>query len=110
MYEEIAKCKYIRHDDLALVDKADIIIMHYNKDLLSCGTWEEVFWANRAKKPVFVFSDQGVKEIPIWMFWTLPHKYFYNSVSEVIDEIKLINDGTKPIDNSRWKLLQKKYR
>jgi len=111
MYEEVAKHKNIRHADLALVDKADIIIMHYNKELLSCGTWEEVFRANTSQsKPIFVFSDQGVKALPIWMFWTLDYKYFYDSVDDVIDELTDINDGTKPIDNHRWKLLRKEYR
>lgn len=109
-YDELAKYKYIRHDDLCLIDKADIVIMHFDSNHLSCGTWEEVFLANRSKKPIFVFSEQGVKKLPIWLFWTLPHKYFYNSVDEVISELRLINSGDKPIDSDRWKLLQKKYR
>jgi hypothetical protein len=110
MYDEVAKYKYIRNDDLALVDKADFIIMHYNKDILSCGTFEEFFWANRAKKPIFVFSEQGIKALPIWMFWTIDYKYFYDSIDEVIQEVSMINDGTTPIDCRKWKLLQQEYR
>jgi hypothetical protein len=110
MYEEIEKYKYIRKDDLSLVDKADFVIMHYNKDKLSCGTWEEVFHANKIKKPIMVFSDQGVKSLPMWMFWTLPHRYFYNSIDEVLMEIMKINSGIKPMDSDRWKLLKMEYR
>lgn len=109
-FEEIAKFKQIRHNDLALIDKCDFVICQLDMDVLSCGTWEELFLANRHKKPILIYCEQGKKAIPLWMWWTLPVHYFYNSVDEIITMIKNIDDGTIVIDSDRWKLLTEENR
>jgi len=110
-YEAIHECgKPIRNKDLALIDKCDFVICELDMEKLSCGTWEELFLANRHKKPVFVFCKQGKKAIPLWMWWTLPINYFYNNLEEVIDTLKKIDTGDIVIDNDRWKLLRPEFR
>lgn len=109
-YEAIANYKQIRHNDLALIDKCDFVVCELNMEALSCGTWEELFWANRQKKPCFIFSVQGKKSIPIWLWWTLPTHYFYNDSDEIVEMLTRIHTGKIQIDSDRWKLLRKEIR
>lgn len=105
-FEELAKYKQIRHNDLALIDKCDFVICQLDMEALSCGTYEECFLANRHKKPIFVYCVQGKKAIPFWMWWTLPVKYFYNDLGEIIEMLKKIDSGKVAIDSNRWKILK----
>lgn len=41
--------KIIRNVDLRMVDLSDFIIANLDMNLNPCGTWEEIFWANRQK-------------------------------------------------------------
>ena len=43
--------KQIRRVDLRLVDISDFLIVNLDLDIHPCGTYEEIFWANRQKKP-----------------------------------------------------------
>jgi nucleoside 2-deoxyribosyltransferase len=110
-YEELAKhCKAFRSYDLNLVDRCDFIIFYYDCTVPTIGSFEEFFWANRLKKPVFVIVEQGKSKAPLWLFGTIPHKYIYNSVNEVIDQLKKINSGEIDINQDRWRLLKPEYR
>lgn len=109
-FEGLAKYRQIRHNDLALIDKCDFVICQLDMETLSCGTWEELFLANRHKKPILVYCVQGKKSIPFWMWWTLPVKYFYNDLDEILSMIKKIDCGEIIIDSDRWKLLKQDYR
>lgn len=109
-FEGISKYKQIRHNDLALIDKCDFVICELNMETLSCGTWEELFLANRHKKPIFIYSPQGKKAIPLWMWWTLPVNYFYDDLEQILDMIYKIHIGEVVIDSDRWKLLKPEFR
>ena len=110
-YDELARhMKEIRAYDLSMVDRADAIIFYFDYDKFTCGSWEELTTANRAKKPIFFICKQGIKKVPLWMFGMIPHKYFYNSLDEVVQVIKKIDSGEKPLDSQRWRLLQPQYR
>ena len=110
-FDKLSKhMRKIRNHDLALVDKCDFIICHLNIKTPTCGTFEELFTANRAKKVIFLSCEQGVKSLYTWLFGTLNHHYFYNSVDEIIDMIKKINSGECEVDSDRWKLLKPCFR
>lgn len=109
-FEELAGYRQIRHNDLALIDKCDFVICQLDMEVLSCGTWEELFWANRRKAPIFCYCVQGKKRIPLWMWWTLPVNYFYNGIDEILNTIKQIDSGKIEIDSDRWKLLKPENR
>jgi len=109
-YEEVEKYKKIRTYDLALIDKSDFIILNFVPNITMCGTWEEFFWANRMKKPIFFISEGDKKLTPHWVFWTIPEKYVYTSKEEVLKTILKIDDGRKKIDSDRWKLLKEDFR
>ena len=104
------RMKVVRSYDLNLVDRSDFIIAHLVPDVASWGSAEEIVTAVRMKKPVFVSMEGGKTKTPFWMLGMFPHKYIYNSLDELVDMLKAIDDGTKPIDSDRWRLLRKEFR
>jgi len=106
-YDKLVEYSPVRTYDLALIDKSDFIIFLYDPDVITCGSWEEFFTANRIKRPIFFVNLKGKKRTPFWVFWTLKnHHYIYNSVDECIKMIQKINSGEIPLDSDRWRLLQ----
>jgi len=104
------RMKMVRAYDLNLVDRSDFIIAHLVPDVASWGSAEEIVTAVRMKKPIFISMEGGKAKTPLWMLGMLPHKYIYNSLDEVIDMLYAIDNGSKPIDSDRWRLLQKQFR
>lgn len=104
------RMKTVRSYDLNLVDRSDFIIAHLVPDVASWGSAEEIVTAVRMKKPIFVSMEGGKAKTPLWMLGMLPHKYIYNSLDEVVEMLYAIDNGIKPIDSDRWRLLKKKYR
>ena len=106
------KMKKIRSDDLRCIDLSDWLIAVVKPQIASWGTGEEIPWAVREKKPVFLVIDdpKGVKACPLWFFGVIPYKYIYNSVEEMLVTIKAIDDGVIRLSSDRWHLLKKEYR
>lgn len=109
-YDKIASLKPIRAYDLALIEKSDFIIFHFIPGVVTVGSWEEFFLANRSKRPIFFITEGSKKLTPYWVFWTIPHKYIYSSKEEVIAMLQKINSGEKEIDADRWRLLKEEFR
>lgn len=91
----------VRAFDLRGVDKSDCVIGYIDRDIAMAGTLEEIFWANRMKKPTLIFCKQGKKALSDWFFWTFPPRYLHGSMEEVIEHLKKVDQG-KEIDNKRW--------
>lgn len=104
------RMKTVRAYDLNLVDRSDFIIAHLVPEVASWGSAEEIVTAVREKKPVFVSMEGGKSKTPLWMLGMFPHKYIYNTVDEIIEMLYAIDDGNKPIDSDRWRLLRKEFR
>lgn len=104
------RMKQVRSDDLRLCDVSDFLIAHINPMVASWGSAEEIFTSNRMKKPIFLSIEGGKKKAPLWLMGTIPHKYFYNDIDEIIDKIQQIDSGEKELDNGRWRLLRPEYR
>lgn len=102
--------KKIRAEDLRCVDICDFIFCHINPKFPTCGAYEEFFWANRAKKPIFLSIEGSKTETPLWLFGTIPHKYIYNNINDAVNMIKNIDNGNIPIDSDRWRLLRTEFR
>jgi len=110
-YSEVQrKMKEIRIYDLNLVDRSDFIIAHIIPDVASWGSAEELVTANRAKKPIFLSIEGGKKKCPLWLLGTIPEKYIYNSVEEIVLVLEMINNNELSIDSDRWRLLKPEYR
>ena len=100
----------IRRSDLNLVDRSDFIIAHIVPHVGSWGSTEEIMCANRMKKPVFISIEGGRQKVPLWLAGMIPPYYFFDSVQKIVDTIKQIDQGTRTLDNSRWRLLEERYR
>ena len=110
-FDKVAeRMKDVRRDDLRLVDLSDFFIVYINPKIPSWGSAEEIYWANRLKKPIFLFVEGGKTKTPLWIMGTIPHKYIYNSLEEILDTLKKIDGGEKAIDSDRWRLLKEEYR
>lgn len=102
--------KMVRNQDLRLCDLSDFLIAHINPSVASWGSAEELVTCCRMKKVVFLSIEGGKKKCPLWLMAMFKHKYIYNNLDEVLEMIKKIDSGEKPIDAEEWKLLLPSYR
>ncbi|MGD0811971.1 MAG: nucleoside 2-deoxyribosyltransferase [Verrucomicrobiota bacterium] len=110
-FKDLSKLmRKIRVEDLSLVDRADFLIASISAKTASWGTAEEVFWANRMKKPIFLVVAEGRRACPFWIFGTLPEDQIYDSLEEAVAAIKKLDSGEKAMDLSRWKIFREEYR
>ncbi len=101
-YDELsAIMKTIRAVDLRMVDISDFLIVNLDLDVHPCGTLEEIFWANRQKKPIIIHMEQGKQNAPDWLFGTIPHKFIFDSWKDI--QQYLLDINTNKIDTiDRW--------
>jgi nucleoside 2-deoxyribosyltransferase len=110
-FDELSRImRKIRVEDLSLVDRADFLIASISAKTASWGTAEEVFWANRMKKPIFLVVAEGKRACPFWIFGTLPSSQVYGKIEDVIKEIKALDAGETAIDLTRWKIFREEFR
>lgn len=94
--------KVIRYVDLRMVDICDWVVASIDLDVHACGTYEEIFLANRQKKPVLIHVRQGKREAPGWLFGTFPHQHIFGSWGEVIQYVQHITSGIEVERFNRW--------
>lgn len=100
-YTKVAETmKIIRNTDLRMVDISDFLIVNLDLDIHPCGTYEELFLANRQKKPILLRVVQGKNQAPDWLFGTIPHETIFSAWEEVKDYLDRVDNGSL-IDN-RW--------
>jgi nucleoside 2-deoxyribosyltransferase len=102
-YDELSSMmKTIRAVDLRLVDISDFLIVNLNLDIHPCGTYEEIFWANRQKKPIIIHMEQGKQHTPDWLFGTIPHQMIFSTWNEIKDYLSHINLAENIDTYKRW--------
>lgn len=94
--------KEVRRVDLRLVDVSDFLIVNLDLDTHPCGTYEEIFWANRQKKPIIVHVEQNKSSAPDWLFGTMPHQMIFSTWLEVKDYLNYINNSENIETFNRW--------
>jgi hypothetical protein len=92
----------IRSADLRCVDVSDFIIAHIDLNVHACGTYEEIVTANRQKKPVLIWCEQGKHNAPNWLFFMLPHEHIFSSITEIIIYLNFINTSIDTKNLKRW--------
>jgi hypothetical protein len=103
-YDELSNLmKTVRAVDLRLVDISDFIIVNLDLNTHPCGTLEEIFLANRSKKPVVLHMEQGKVNTPDWLFGTLPHSMFFSTWEEIKLYLYHINSGRFINTEGRWR-------
>lgn len=93
--------KEIRHVDLRMTDRSDFGIFYIDIDVHNCGTYEELAWMNRGKKPCLIMCKQGVKNIPDWLFGVLPYENFFSTWESLFDYLDEVDSGQAD-DLGRW--------
>ena len=102
-YNELSSLmKTIRSVDLRLVDISDFLIVNLDLDVHPCGTYEEIFWANRQKKPIIIHMVQGKKNTPDWLFGTIPHMMIFSSWDEIKSYLNSIDTDANIDSHNRW--------
>jgi len=102
-YDELTvMMKTIRSVDLRLVDISDFLVVNLDLDTHPCGTYEEIFWANRQKKPIIVHMTQGKDRTPDWLFGTIPHQMVYSNWNDIFAYLEHINSSDNIDNYNRW--------
>jgi len=102
-YDDLAAMmKTIRAVDLRMVDISDFLIVNLDITTHPCGTLEEIFWANRQKKPIIVHMEQGKEHTPDWLFGTIPHQMIFSTWEEVKKYLVHIHNADKIESHKRW--------
>lgn len=102
-YDELSSMmKVIRSVDLRLVDISDFMIVNLDLDVHPCGTLEEIFWANRQKKPIIIHMVQGKDKTPDWLFGTIPHQMIFSTWEEIVLYLKHIDTSENIESYNRW--------
>ncbi len=98
----VAEMKKIRCVDLRMVDLSDFLVINLDLDVHACGTYEELFLANREKKPILLRVEQGKRKCPDWLFGTIPHEQIYSSWHELHEYLRHIDYGDGVTHDRRW--------
>jgi nucleoside 2-deoxyribosyltransferase len=102
-YDELASMmKTIRSVDLRLVDISDFLVVNLDLNTHPCGTLEEIFWANRQKKPILIHMEQGKENAPDWMFGTIPHQMIFSTWQEIQSYLFQIDSSESIEHHNRW--------
>jgi hypothetical protein len=102
-YEGLSQVmKVIRSVDLRLVDISDFLIVNLDLDIHPCGTYEEIFSANRCKKPILIHVEQGKKNAPDWIFGAIPHQMIFSSWDDLKNYLKHIDNDENIESYRRW--------
>jgi nucleoside 2-deoxyribosyltransferase len=102
-FEELSNMmKIIRSVDLRLVDISDFLIVNLDLDIHPCGTYEEIFWANRQKKPILIHMQQGKQNAPDWLFGVVPHQMIYSDWNDLYGYLEHINSDENINSHKRW--------
>lgn len=100
----------IRSIDLRMVDISDFTISHIDISIHLAGSYEEIFTANRQKKPVLTFVYPNKYQTPNWILGTLPTEHIFSNLEEIKNYLEAINDETfslEEIDKTeRWKFFE----
>lgn len=94
--------KTIRSVDLRLVDISDFLIVNLDLDIHPCGTYEEIFWANRQKKPILIHMVQGKQNAPDWLFGTIPHEMIFSSWESIKEYLTYVDTASTMHNYNRW--------
>jgi hypothetical protein len=95
--------KTFRRYDLRGVDTSDFIIVKVDMKVHMCGTYDELFTAEREQKPILVIMGAGQKreDIPTWLISFIRPSEIFETEDECLDHLEKLNNGEVSFD-SRW--------
>lgn len=106
-FDEVVKYIHeIRRVDLRFTDYSDFVIAYIDPSVPTCGTWDEIFLAERQKKPILCIINGGPKKAPVWLFDVVPVEEMFGNIQDLVDYLVGINVGLIETDD-RWVLVRK---
>lgn len=102
-YSKIAEiAKTFVRKDLAMVDRADIVIAFLPHKVPTVGTHHEVINSNNAKKPtLLVTNTNDISDIPMWYFGFIPKEFMFPNWDKLYEYLESVNKGEQR-SNNRW--------
>lgn len=91
----------IRHYDLRMVDTSNFCIIYIDIESHMCGSYDELFTAERQQKPVLVIMKQKKKDIPGWLVSFIKEDEVFESIDECVEYLQKIDNGSIELDD-RW--------
>jgi nucleoside 2-deoxyribosyltransferase len=82
----------IIHVDLRMVDKADFLIVNLSDCERTTGTIHEIVIASLQQKPIYIIDNKGKSHVSMWLLGLVGHNRVYNTLDEVIEEIRKIKE------------------
>lgn len=109
-YEDVhLYMKEVIRKDLRLVDLSDFFIFNIDVSSPTYGTVHELVLASQQRKPVFICVGNK-KMCPLWIMGLFPSENIYNSIDEILSQIRMIDEGDIPINPRKWRLLTENLR
>ncbi len=99
----VDEMKPIRQVDLRMVDVCDWTIVNIDLEVHATGTYEELFLANRQRKPIIIHVEQSKVCVPDWLLATIPHEMIFSTWNEVVGYLRNINSETVIETFDRWR-------
>jgi len=95
--------KTFRHYDLRAIDWSDFVIVKIDINSHLCGSYDEIFLAERELKPVFVIMEEGQTkyDIPTWLVSFIHEDEIFKNKDECIEYLMKINNNEITLDE-RW--------
>jgi hypothetical protein len=97
--------KGFRREDLRFTDIADFLIIKVDRNVHMCGSYDELFLAERQRKPIFCIIEGGIEELPTWLFGVFHLENIFTSVDECIDHLKVLDSTPLEDLDSCWVLI-----
>lgn len=105
LYQEM---KEVIHWDLRSVDLADFLIVNYDNSVHMCGTYEEIFTANRQSKPVLLVLSCPRTELSKWMHGRFPPSHMFDTWEDLHSYLRIVDEdpnwmkNRSDVDKKRW--------
>jgi len=97
--------KGFRREDLRFTDIADFIVIKVDRDTHMCGSYDELFVAERQRKPLFCIIEGGIKELPTWLFGVFRLENIFSNVDECIERLVELDNQQEELDRC-WVLIR----
>jgi hypothetical protein len=104
-YDTMSKiAKVFVRKDLAMVDRADLLIAYLPYKVPTTGTHHEIINSNNAKKPTLLVTDDDISYIPLWYYGFIPTEFMFKSWTALYEYLESVNRGEQK-HNDRWSFI-----
>ena len=86
---------------------ADLRRAYIDKDIHSCGTYDEIFESLRRRKPTLIVHKGGKSQMSMWLRGKMNHNFVFDTFDELYAYLEALHDGTVEPDYTRWVFFDK---